>query len=144
MKQSFARKSAIPLNLQSRCERSSNALRSRRWAIFPAIRCVRARGSKIDLGRLGGDHGVEVRFAKALDVFEPPVHIRLLDQVAKLRSADPSLNYEAIGRLLQVSGMSIRGTVAYAKCMREAGWTEPFQILQEDAAERFAMGSSET
>jgi len=86
---------------------------------------------EVDLGLLDGANGGEKRFSTTFDVFEPPVYIRLFDQVSELRSTDPSLSYEAIGRLLKVSGMSIKRTVAYARRMREAGWTEPFQELRE-------------
>jgi hypothetical protein len=89
---------------------------------------------ELDFARVPESKSVDTLDIKELsfsiDVFEPPVHVRLLDQVARLRSADPSLSNIELAKLLDVSDMSIKRTIAYSKAMRDAGSREPFRILE--------------
>jgi len=66
-----------------------------------------------------------------VDLFEPPVYIRLMPEVLKLRAATPRPTLKQLGALLGTSYMSIKRSIGYAKLMEELGANEPFRELRE-------------
>jgi DNA invertase Pin-like site-specific DNA recombinase len=82
-----------------------------------------------DLSRIDGAQVEEGRHSGSIDLFEAPLHIRLLQAVRQLRDADPRLTLTALAKQLGVSDMTVKRTLRYERSMKEAGWTEPYQPL---------------
>jgi hypothetical protein len=69
-----------------------------------------------------------------VDLFEAPKHIRILADVARLRSQTPQPTLKQIGAQLGVSHMTVKRARDYARQMEELGVAEPFRELEEKPA----------
>lgn len=69
-----------------------------------------------------------------VDLFEPPVHIRLVPEANQLRSQQPQPTLKQIGAALGTSYMTVKRALAYARRMESLGVTTPFRELSEKPA----------
>ena len=66
-----------------------------------------------------------------LDLFNPPLHIRHLASCLELRDQQPEKSPEEIGRMLSVSGMTVRRAFAYSRHMQQEGVSVAYRELTE-------------
>lgn len=78
-----------------------------------------------------------------VDLFDPPVHIRLISDAVRLREQIPRPTLKQIGAALGTSYMSIKRSLRYAKLMEELGLVEPYRELyaKPDKAARWRYAS---
>lgn len=92
---------------------------------------VRAR-ARFEFRTLSFDpHGnlVEGREESTVDLFQPALHIALLQQVVELRSQSPRPTLKQIGAQLGTSYMTVKRALAYQKLMDAEGLTDPYREL---------------
>jgi hypothetical protein len=66
-----------------------------------------------------------------MDLFEPPLHIRIMPKAVEMRRQEPRPTLKQIGTVLNVSYMSVKRALAYDRLMKEAGVSEPFIELRD-------------
>jgi len=88
--------------------------------------CPQALGSSLDTDK-GAEDGVWIM----LDFFDPPKHIAVLDRCLALRAENPKLSLRGIAAQLDVSYMTVKRALAYARKMEEKGTDEPYQEVHE-------------
>jgi len=64
-----------------------------------------------------------------VDLFEPPLHVRVMPDAVKLRSQVPRPTLKQIGAALDTSYMTVKRALAYDRLMTELGVSEPFREL---------------
>ena len=67
-------------------------------------------------------------------LFEPPLHIRHLDECLRLKAEHPRDSLKTIASRAGLNHMTIKRAFDYARRMDQAGVTTPFQILTSKPA----------
>ncbi len=67
----------------------------------------------------------------AIDLFEPPEHIRWLNSCTSLKVASPKSSLKRIAAQLGIGHMTAKRALDYARLMTAAGTTEPYRELIE-------------
>jgi hypothetical protein len=65
-------------------------------------------------------------FCVALDLFEPPAHIRHRIACLTEKARNPKLSLKQIGARLGVNHMVVKRAFDYERRMQQAGWTTPY------------------
>jgi site-specific DNA recombinase len=69
-----------------------------------------------------------------IDAFDSPNHVRLANRVAELKTDHPEWSFQAIADFLKEGRQSVFQAYKTATRMREAGLTEPYEVLTDAPA----------
>lgn len=75
-----------------------------------------------------------VEAAAILDLFDPPIHVRILGDCRTLKAGDPALTLKQIAAKLNVNHMAVKRALDYAKRMAREGTDDPYRPVRERPA----------
>jgi DNA invertase Pin-like site-specific DNA recombinase len=68
-------------------------------------------------------------WARGFDLFEPPIHIRLVEPIVVARGESPRPTYQTIAKRLETSVMTVKRALAYRDLMTAAATNDPYVPL---------------
>jgi hypothetical protein len=115
-------------------------------------RCVIVPVQALDTGQVYARAKLQVRGhvddydrldEMVVDLFEPALHVKVMPEAVRLRSQKPRQTLKQIGAALNVSYMTVKRALRYAKLMEKLGTQEPYRELTEkpESASRWRHAS---